>query len=93
MTPKRPKVPEVGKNTGARVDQKLHDDLAILLRIPGSTVSDAIKWAVELGAGLCEQAWTLGGYPPGTTPRIDGFMLIPYRRSTPEGESVEQRDA
>lgn len=92
MTSKPPKVPEVGKNTGARVDQKLHDDLAVIMR-SGCGASDAIKWAVELGADLCKQAWSVGGYPRGATPKITGYMLVPYRRSTPEGESVEQRDA
>lgn len=38
-------VPQLGAKVGARVDQGLHDDLAICLGA-GMTVSDAIKYGV-----------------------------------------------
>ena len=80
--------PDVGKNVGVKVDQQLYDELTTLMRT-GATVSEAIKWAVELGARLCEQAWK-HGYPRGVAPVVISYTLAPYNaesaRSTTEGE-------
>lgn len=90
-TAARPTPPAVGKAVSVRIDAHLYDDLLVLLRA-STNLSDAIKWAVGIGADLCTQAWEHGGYPTGATPQITGYQLQPYDTHAGPSDTQPQED-
>ncbi|MFJ6748284.1 hypothetical protein ACIQNI_08845 [Streptomyces sp. NPDC091266] len=77
IEPARSQPPAVGKSASVRVDQPLHDDLAVVMRC-GVTASDAIRRAVEVLADVYRGAWDVAGYPDGVAPLIESANLAPY---------------
>ena len=77
IEPPRSQPPAVGKSASVRVDQSLHDDLAVVMRC-GVTASDAIRQAVGLLADVYRGAWDMAGYPDGVAPLIESANLAPY---------------
>jgi hypothetical protein len=77
IEPARSQPPAVGKSASVRVDQPLHDDLAVVMRC-GVTASDAIRQAVGLLADAYRGAWDIAGYPNGVAPPIESANLAPY---------------
>jgi hypothetical protein len=66
--------PAVGKTASVKVDQQLYDDLATMLAT-GMNVSDAVRSALHIVAGLYRKVWDAGAVPQGTRPTIDRFWI------------------
>ncbi|GAA2987562.1 hypothetical protein [Streptomyces fulvorobeus] len=69
--------PKSGKGLSVRVDDELHDDLAVMMST-GITASDAVKHAVSLIAWAYRNSWSAGVVPEGVEPHINGHSVSPY---------------
>jgi hypothetical protein len=71
------KPPAAGKGTSVKVDQEMHDDMAVLMST-GRDASDAMRHAVSLIAWAYRNAWAAGVCPEGEEPKVLGFQVVPY---------------
>lgn len=66
--------PEVGKTASVKVDQELYDDLETMLAT-GMNVTDAVRSALHIVAGLYRKTWDAGAVPEGVRPEIERFWI------------------
>ncbi|MFJ2007025.1 hypothetical protein [Streptomyces chartreusis] len=66
--------PDVGKTASVKVDQQLYDDLDTMLST-GMNVSDAVRSALHIVAGLYRKTWDAGAVPVGSRPTIERFWI------------------
>ncbi|MCP3769512.1 hypothetical protein [Streptomyces sp. MAR25Y5] len=69
--------PKPGKALSVKVDARLYDDLAVMLRA-GMTLSDAVRTAVGIVADGYRGAWESGRIPDGVAPEITHVMVRRY---------------
>ncbi|MFF3897911.1 hypothetical protein ACFYY3_33120 [Streptomyces sp. NPDC001812] len=69
--------PKPGKALSVKVDARLYDDLAVMLRA-GMTLSDAVRTAVGIVADGYRGAWESGRIPDGVKPDITHVMVRRY---------------
>lgn len=68
----RPTPPPAGQRVSVRVDDVMHDALAVIMGT-GMTASDAIRAALNVLADACEGAWDGGHYPEWVLPQRYGI--------------------
>lgn len=66
--------PPVGKAASVKVDQQLYDDLETMLAT-GMNVSDAVRSAMHIVAGLYRKVWDAGAVPQNVRPTIERFWI------------------
>ncbi|MFJ3794964.1 hypothetical protein ACIPSJ_01610 [Streptomyces sp. NPDC090088] len=66
--------PQVGKTASVKVDQQLYDDLETMLAT-GMNVSDAVRSALAIVAGVYRKVWDAEAVPQGTRPTIERFWI------------------
>lgn len=66
--------PAVGKTASVKVDAQMYDDLETMLAT-GVTVSDAVRSALLIVAGLYRKVWDAGAVPMHTRPTIERFWI------------------
>jgi hypothetical protein len=66
--------PPVGRTASVKVDAQLYDDLQTMLAT-GMTVSDAVRSAVRIVAGIYRKTWDAGAVPVGSRPTIERFWI------------------
>ncbi|MFL4904646.1 hypothetical protein ACJ6WF_16030 [Streptomyces sp. MMS24-I2-30] len=70
----QPTPPSIGKSASVKVDQQMYDDLETMLAT-GMNVSDAVRSALHIVAGLYRNVWDAGAVPPGVRPTIERFWI------------------
>ncbi|MDQ0762048.1 hypothetical protein [Streptomyces canus] len=66
--------PAVGKNASVKVDAQMYDDLEVMLST-GMTLSDAVRSALLIVAGVYRKVWDAGAVPARTRPTIERFWI------------------
>lgn len=66
--------PAVGKTASVKVDAQMYDDLETMLAT-GMTVSDAVRSALLIVAGLYRKVWDAEAVPMHTRPTIERFWI------------------
>ncbi|MER6559770.1 hypothetical protein ABT300_18950 [Streptomyces sp. NPDC001027] len=66
--------PAVGKNASVKVDAQMYDDLETMLAT-GMKVSDAVRSALHIVAGIYRKVWDAGAVPTHARPTIERFWI------------------